>query len=267
VVDPPVVLSIAGSDSSGGAGLAADLRTFVAEGVWGALAVTAVTAQDAGGVSGSYPVAPHAVAAQISSVRRGMEVAAVKTGMLGTGAIVAAVADELADAPVATLVVDPVLRATGGQPLLDHDGVMTMVERLLPLATLVTPNLPEAEALLGRTLAGRSDMAGAARDLARMGPRSVLLKGGHLTGEESPDLLLCDGRVHWLEGSRLPGGGARGTGCVLSAAIAARLALGDEVLEACLHAKQLVTAALRRAIPLGTGSRGLWPATRSGEPA
>jgi hydroxymethylpyrimidine/phosphomethylpyrimidine kinase len=257
-----VVLTVAGSDSGGGAGIQADLRTFAVEGVWGTAAITAVTAQSTSGLISSSQIPPEKVADQIRAVVSGMAVAAVKTGMLASGATVDVVARELERAGGVNLVVDPVIRSTLGVSLLDEGGVAALQTRLLPLCAVFTPNIPEAEILLGGSIEGRADMVEAARELIRLGPQAVLLKGGHLRSDISPDLLLQGGDAVWLDGSRIAGGGAHGTGCVLSASIAARLALGASVEQACRHAKELVHVALMRSEKVGSGPRVLWPESR-----
>lgn len=241
----PIALTVAGTDSSGGAGVVADVRTFAAHGVWAAVAVTAVTAQNAAGVGGIALIEPALVQAQMRSVA---DVRAVKTGMLGTAATVEAVADAL---PACPLVVDPVIVSTSGTPLLDAAGVDALRRRLLPAAAVVTPNLAEAAALTGGAVGSRREMEQAALALLRLGCRAVLVTGGHLDDGTAADCLLGGaGAPVWLEGTRLAGS-AHGTGCVLSAAIAAGLALGDVVEDACRHAKDFVTRALERAGPAG----------------
>jgi hydroxymethylpyrimidine kinase/phosphomethylpyrimidine kinase len=244
-VNRPIALTVAGTDSGGGAGVVADVRTFAAHGVWPAVAVTAVTAQNAAGVSGVALIEPALVRSQIESVAG---VRAAKTGMLGTAAIVAAVADSLPDCP---LVVDPVILSTSGTPLLDGAGVHALRRRLVPVATLVTPNLAEAAVLTGTGVASRGDMVEAARALVGLGCAAALVTGGHLEGGTAADCLVVgDADPVWLEAPRVPRS-AHGTGCVLSAAVTARLALGDPVEDACRHAKSFVTRAVEGAGPEG----------------
>jgi hydroxymethylpyrimidine/phosphomethylpyrimidine kinase len=257
-------MTVAGSDSCGGAGIQADLRTFAAEGVWGAAAVTAVTAQNTRGVQAVEAMPTEVVVGQIRSVLSDVAVAAVKTGMLCSGDTVRAVGEELESAEIACLVVDPVIRSTSGAVLLDEPGVDALVHRLIPMCTVVTPNIEEAEILARRSISTRSDMVRAALEISRMGAPSVLLKGGHLEDEDCPDLLLVKGRPWWIEGARVAGPGAHGTGCVLSASLAARLALGATVEDSARHAKRVVGAALSRSIEIGGGARVLWP---QGDPA
>jgi len=240
----PTALTVAGSDSSGGAGIQADLRAFAAFGVWGAAAVTAITAQNHGGVLAARLVDPDLVAAQIEAVAGAGVVGAVKTGMLGDASVVEAVGAALERTGLRPLVVDPVQTASRGGQLLAPAARPVLVERLLPMCRLLTPNLPEAEALLGVTIAAREDMPGAAEALAGLGPQAVLLKGGHLSGPDSPDLLWQAGGITWLDGPRLPVRHSHGTGCTLSAAVAAGLARGDGLVDACRQAKAYVALAL-----------------------
>jgi len=239
-------LSIAGSDSGGGAGIQADLKTFAAFGVYGASAVTAVTAQNTLAVSGVHPMPAEVVAAQLDAVLGDLGADAIKTGMLAKGAIVEVVAQRLRDR--ANVVVDPVLASSSGTPLLDEAGVGALKRELLPLALIVTPNLPEAAALTGR-----SDPREAARAIHDLGPRHVVIKGGHAAGD--PDDLLFDGRGFTVfQGERVDTAHTHGTGCTFSAAIAAGLALGKAVPEAVDGAKRYVTAALKQAYAVGRGT-------------
>jgi len=252
-----VALTIAGTDSGGGAGVAADLKTFEAHGVWGTAAITAVTAQNTLGVQAFEAVTPELVRAQIASVAADIGVDAAKTGMLASAAVVEAVAVTVAELGVGPLVVDPVLVSKHGDRLLATDAVDAVRTLLLPLATVLTPNLPEAEALVGFPVRDRAGMEAAARALVELGAEVVLVKGGHLAdGERSPDCLLvadsADGPV-WLEGPRLPGRHTHGTGCVLSAAIAAELARGMEPADACVAAKRFVERAIASGLGLGSG--------------
>jgi hydroxymethylpyrimidine/phosphomethylpyrimidine kinase len=252
-----VALTIAGTDSGGGAGVVADLKTFEAHGVWGTAAITAVTAQNTLGVQAFEAVTPELVRAQIASVAADFGVDAAKTGMLASAEVVEAVATTVAQLGVGPLVVDPVLVSKHGDRLLAPDAVDAVRTLLLPLATVLTPNLPEAEALVGFPVRTRADMESAARALVEMGPEVVLVKGGHLAdGERSPDCLLvadaADGPV-WLDGPRLPGRHTHGTGCVLSAAIAAELARGMEPADASVAAKRFVERAIGAGVALGSG--------------
>lgn len=248
-----VALTIAGSDSGGGAGIVADLKTFEAHGVWGTCAVVAVTAQDTVGVRAFEAVSPALVRQQIEAVGRDIGVHAAKTGMLATAEHVEAARDGLAAIGNPPVVVDPVLVSKHGDALLDERAVATMRDVLLPVAAVVTPNIPEAEALTGMRIRGRDDMAVAAEALSGTGAAVVLLKGGHLEGDRSPDLVWCDGTATWLDAERIPGRHTHGTGCVLSAAIAAELARGMDPVDACVAAKRFVERAIAAGLPLGTG--------------
>jgi hydroxymethylpyrimidine/phosphomethylpyrimidine kinase len=247
-------MTIAGVDSSGGAGVAADLKTFQALGVWGTVAVTAVTAQNSLGITATHLIPPGVIAAQIAAVAGDVTVAAAKTGMLGSTAGVEAVAAGLERAGIARLVVDPVLVSKHDERLLATDAVAVLRLLLLPRATVLTPNLPEASALLGQPVGDRTDMPGAASALRALGADTVLLKGGHLPDDQSSDDLLCGPEgSEWLPGPRLPGRHTHGTGCVLSAAIAAYLSRGADPAAACRRGKEFVTAAIRAGGPLGRG--------------
>ena len=248
-----VALTVAGSDSGGGAGIQADLRTFAAHGLHGASAITAVTAQNTVAVVDYVALEPRMVVAQIDAVASDMPVAAVKTGMLATRPIVEAVAEAIARWRLPHLVVDPVMVAKSGDRLLDSAAEAAYRDRLFPLAEVVTPNLAEAEALLGRPVRSVEAMAQAARDLRALGPRSVLVKGGHLEGD--PVDVFFDGqRTEELRAPRIATRNTHGTGCTLSAAIAARLALGADAREAVRDAKAYLTEALRGAYTLGRGA-------------
>jgi hydroxymethylpyrimidine/phosphomethylpyrimidine kinase len=245
-----VALTVAGSDSSGGAGIQADLKTFAAHGVFGASAITALTAQNTLGVAAVHAVPPAFVAAQIDAVADDLSIAAVKTGMLLDAGIVAAVAKTLRRRALPNLVVDPVMVSKSGARLLQDDAVKALVEHLLPLATLVTPNLPEAAVLTG----GEEDRREAARCIAGLGARAVLIKGGHATGPEAIDLFYEDGHFETLASPRRETRHTHGTGCTLSAAITARLALGDRLFEAVKSAKAYLDRALAKAPGLGRGA-------------
>jgi hydroxymethylpyrimidine/phosphomethylpyrimidine kinase len=257
----PVALTIAGSDSSGGAGIVADLKTFEAHGVWGTVALTAVTAQNTLGVQAVETLTPEMVRAQIASVVADLGVDAAKTGMLGAADVVIEVARTVVELGVRPLVVDPVMVASTGGRLLDVDAVDAIVRHLLPHAAVVTPNLAEASALVGFDVTDRPTMERAARALGQMGPQVVLVKGGHLAGDASPDCLLVAGEdLVWLEGPRLPDGGAHGSGCVLAAAICAELARGMEPADACVAAKRFVARAIEAGRPVGAGVVPVEPA-------
>jgi hydroxymethylpyrimidine/phosphomethylpyrimidine kinase len=248
-----VALTIAGSDSGGGAGIQADLKTFESFGVWGTSALTGVTAQNTLGVHASLVLPPELVRAQIDAVVGDLGVAATKTGMLGSAAVIDAVAAAVAEHHLAPLVVDPVLVTSHGELLLERDAVSVLRDILLPHATVLTPNLPEAEALLSHPIRGLEAMAEAAAALAGFGPDAVLLKGGHLGGDRSPDLLWHRGCTEWLDGPRLPGRHTHGTGCTLSAAVCAQLALGESIPDACRRAKEFVAGAIAAGPEVGQG--------------
>ncbi len=250
----PRALTIAGSDSGGGAGIQADLKTFSALGVFGTTALTAVTVQNTLGVSGYEELSPATVADQIRAVVTDIGVDAAKTGMLASRPIVEAVADAVAETGVPNLVVDPVFVSKHGHALLAPDAVEALRSRILPLAALVTPNLPEASGLVGEPVRTPADMERAARTILGLGAGAVLVKGGHLEGSGGADDLFFDGeRLEWLRGERIPTRHTHGTGCVLSSAIAAHLALGLELLEAVRAGKAFVTEAIRHALALGGG--------------
>lgn len=262
---PPRLLTIAGSDSGGGAGIQADLKTFAAHGGYGMSVITAVTAQNTRSVTAVHEIPPTVVAVQIDAVFEDLGVDAVKVGMLGSAAVVRSVASRLrqwlAEQPELPVVLDPVMVAKTGDALLAEDAIATLAECLLPLATVVTPNLPEAERLTGLSVAGEDERRAAARKLALKGPGpipgrrgpSVLIKGGHGSGAEVVDLLLHRGDVRRFVHPRLVTRATHGTGCTLSSAIAARLARGEEVPDAIEGAIGYLTEAMEAAFDLGGG--------------
>jgi hydroxymethylpyrimidine/phosphomethylpyrimidine kinase len=235
---PPVALTIAGSDCSSGAGIQADLKTFQHYRVHGLTAVTCVVSETANVVRAVHPVPVAVVADQVSLMLDAFPVAAAKTGMLFSAAHVRAVAEILAGRRDFPWVVDPVMIASTGDPLLEPDAMQAYRDELLPLARVLTPNLHEAEALLGRRLSSHDDLEPAARELARSFGTAVLLKGGHLDGADCIDLLADGGKVYRYSAPRLPVPGSHGTGCTLSAAITAGLALGMPLPEAVASAKE-----------------------------
>ncbi len=246
------VLSIAGSDPSAGAGIQQDLKVATLLGAYGLTVLTAVTVQNTTGVREVQPLVPELVAAQLEAIFTDIKIDAVKVGMLATAAIVKVVAASLRQAAVPVVVVDPVLAASDGSPLLEEAGVEILKKELLPLTTLLTPNLAEAGRLTGREVGTVADMEMAAAGLLRLGPQSVLVKGGHLTG--APVDVLCDGRnCYQLPGERLPGPHTHGTGCALAAALATKLAQGRSLPEAVNQARELVAEAIRWGLPLGQG--------------
>ena len=247
-------LTIAGSDSGGGAGIQADLKTFMAFGVYGMSAVTALTAQNTVGVQGIFEVSPAFVRMQIESVMADIGADAAKTGMLGSEAIVRTVAEAVREFRIPNLVVDPVMVAKGGDPLLAPDACLALRTVLVPLASVLTPNIPEAEALLGRRIEGLEGMKKASRELRELGCRWVVLKGGHLEGDPEAVDILSDGeRLHLLRAPRLQTRNTHGTGCTFASAIAAGLARGRAVPDAVRRAKEYVTEAIRSGIALGRG--------------
>ena len=248
----PKALTIAGSDSGGGAGIQADLKTFSAFRVFGMSVITAVTAQNSLGVQGVENLPAAFVALQLRSVLSDFGAGAAKCGMLSTAPIIEAVAATLADDPVEKLVVDPVMVAKSGDALLQPDARQALIERVLPLALVVTPNLPEAESLAGIPVASRPDMEEAARRIHRLGPRYVLVKGGHLKGD-AIDLLWNGKAFTAFRAPRIDSGNTHGTGCTLSAAIAAGLARGQAIGDAIRDAKAYVTRAIREGFPAGRG--------------
>ena len=248
----PVALTIAGSDSGGGAGIQADLKTFAALGVHGTSAITAVTAQNTLGVSDYAELPLGIIRAQIDNVADDLAPTAAKTGMLASPEIIAVVAGAIQDHGIARLVVDPVMVAKGGAKLLQEDAVEALRVRLIPLATVITPNLPEAEVLLGRRIAGRDERERAARDLVGLGCRAAVLKGGH--ADDDADDVVWDGRtLRWLQGTRIDTRNTHGSGCTFSAAIAAHLARGSQIEDALLEAKAFVTGAIRDSLDIGHG--------------
>jgi hydroxymethylpyrimidine/phosphomethylpyrimidine kinase len=247
------LLIIAGSDPCAGAGLQQDLKVATMLGTYGLTVVTALTVQNSQGVSAVHPVAPEVVAAQLEAVLSDLPVAAVKVGMLATGALVHTVAHRLRDLTKIPLVLDPVLAAGGGFPLLDEDGLAPLKAELFPLTHLLTPNAPEAARLTGMSIESPDDLAAAARCLQSMGPRWVLAKGGHLPGE--PVDVLTDGKnTYRLAGARLAAPHHHGSGCVLASACAAALAQGYSLPEAVNRARALVQEALQFGLPLGQGA-------------
>ncbi len=243
--NPPVALSIAGSDSAAGAGIQVDLKTFSALGVFGATVITAVTAQNTVGVQAVHAVPADMVEAQLSSVLDDLPVAAVKTGMLANARNVAAIAGRAARGELPSLVVDPVMVSSSGTRLLDDEAEEAYRARLIPEARVLTPNLREASALVGRQLRNLEDMAGAARELRSWGPEVVVVKGGHLSEGDATDVVYDGRQVRLLREERVDTPNLHGTGCTLSAAIAAYLAIGEPVERAIESAKRYVTDAIR----------------------
>jgi hydroxymethylpyrimidine/phosphomethylpyrimidine kinase len=249
-----IALSVAGSDSAGGAGIQADLKTFAALGVHGATAITALTAQNTLGVAGVHVVPSGFVIAQMKAVAADLEVGAIKIGMLGTTPIIEAVAEGLNSFPDIPVVLDPVMVAATGAVLLDKEAIASLKRVLLPRALVITPNLPEAAQLLGAKQAeGEDEMRAQAQELKRQGAKSVLIKGGHAKGPMAVDLLLDHEGELRLEAPRIQTKHDHGTGCTLSSAIAAELAKGAALREAVTKAKAFVSAAIARAEELHIG--------------
>ena len=253
---PPTALTIAGSDSGGGAGVQADLKTFLSCRVHGMSAITAVTVQNSLGVTGFYELPPRAVAEQIESVATDIGVHAAKTGMLASAAIMDAVAQTVRRLEIRPFVVDPVAASQHGDPLLRQDALSALRELIIPLATLITPNLGEVRLLTGIEVRSRADMDDAARALHALGPQWVLVKGGHLTGDAGADAVdvLFDGQqFHEFAAPRRDTPHTHGSGDTLAAAITASLARGHDVPTAVRHGKQFITGAIAGSFPLGAG--------------
>ncbi|HOJ95433.1 MAG TPA: bifunctional hydroxymethylpyrimidine kinase/phosphomethylpyrimidine kinase [Methanospirillum sp.] len=253
----PAALTIAGSDPSGGAGIQMDLRTFAKTGVWGMAVITALTAQNAAQVTGSWPLEPVVVQEQIRSVLEDITPGAVKTGMLANDRIIQVVSEGIAEG--IPLVIDPVMVSTSGFRLLDADAINTLCNRLIPEAFLVTPNIPEAEILSGiDTISSPEEMEKAGEIIMDMGAEYVLVKGGHGTGHESVDLLISERGVISYKARRLPYA-VHGSGCSFSAAITGYLAQGHTIQTACEQAKQLISIGIIRAISGKSGHKIINP--------
>ncbi|MDI5932543.1 bifunctional hydroxymethylpyrimidine kinase/phosphomethylpyrimidine kinase [Halomonas kalidii] len=255
----PNVLTIAGSDPSGGAGIQADLKTFSALGAYGTSVITALTAQNTRGVTGVHPVPADFIARQLSTLLDDVEIDAVKIGMVASREVAETLGTLLERRRPRWIVLDPVMVAKSGDVLVDDAGIRAVREVLVPLADLVTPNLPEAAVLLDCAEPhDRAAMAALAPGLRALGAGAVLLKGGHLAGDACPDLLITSDATHWLEGPRIATGNLHGTGCTLSSAIATRLALGDALPDAVAAAKTWLATALGESHRLAVG-RGHGP--------
>jgi hydroxymethylpyrimidine/phosphomethylpyrimidine kinase len=248
----PVALTIAGSDSGGGAGIQADLKTFAALGVHGTSAITAITAQNTVAVTDIFELPPTLITAQIAAVVDDIGVDAAKTGMLSSSDIIDAVAAAVKRFGIRNLVVDPVMVAKGGGRLLRDDAVEALRTQLLPLAAIITPNLPEAEVLLGRPIRTLDERRKAARDLVAMGSRAAVVKGGHADGDVT-DVYWDGTQLVELKVERVATGNTHGSGCVFSAAITAGLATGREPLAAVRDAKEFITGAIEGSLELGRG--------------
>ena len=250
----PRVLTIAGSDSGGGAGIQADLKTMSALGCFGMSAITALTAQNTTGVRAIHAVPPQMLTDQIDAVVEDIGVDAVKIGMLHAPDIVAAVANAIDKHQLRRVVLDPVMVATSGAVLIDNPAIAALVEQLFPRVDIITPNLDEASLLVGRTLQSEQDMQQAAHQLQEMGAAAVLLKGGHLQGDTVSDLFLSrEGQTQWLRAPRIHSHNTHGTGCTLSSAIASHLALGHTLTEAIAQAHRYIRQALQSGAAVRTG--------------
>lgn len=249
---PPRVLTVAGSDSGGGAGIQADIKVVTSLGGYAMSAITALTAQDTRGVWGVHAVPPRFVAQQVDLCLADIGADAVKTGMLCNAAIVRAVADVFRRRAVRNLVVDPVMFSKSGHRLLDEEAEKALIRRILPLARVVTPNLHEAARLVGYEVTGQKDMLRAAEDILRMGPQAVIVKGGHLRGT-ARDLVYDGASLAWLPSPRIRTPNTHGTGCSFSAALAFGLAKGLSFPAAAALAKRFITQAIRASLPLGHG--------------
>jgi len=246
------VLTIAGSDSGAGAGIQADLKTFAAHGVYGSSAITAITAQNTVGVTAVLALSPKLVAAQIDAIIDDIGADAVKTGMLANAAIIGLVADRIIEYRLKNLVVDPVMVATSGDLLIRQNAVAVLRSKLIPLAAVVTPNIPEAEVLTGMKLRTAEEIKEAARRIVKMGTQTVIVKGGHLKGP-AMDLFFDGKKFTPLDAPRIRTQNTHGTGCTLSAAIAANLAQGEKIATAVANAKRYITQALRHSYRIGAG--------------
>lgn len=247
------VLTIAGSDCSGGAGIQADLKTMVAFGVYGMSVVTALTAQNTTGVSGIMEVDPEFVAKQIDAVFTDIRPDAVKIGMVANSALIRVIAEKLKEYNAKNIVVDPVMVSTSGNRLLKDDAVESLTNSLMPLAKIITPNIPEAEVVSGTRIRDRESMAESGRIIAKKTGTAVLVKGGHLHDRADDLLVKCEGAEEWFYSERIDNPNTHGTGCTLSSAVGCGLALGLSVRESVRFAKEYITDALRSGIDLGNG--------------
>lgn len=248
---PPVVLSIAGFDPSSGAGITADLQTILAHGCYPITCITALTVQTTQGVKRVEPIRAEIVRDTLRELAKDFHIAAVKIGMLGSGEVAAAVADFLRPAAFEHVVLDPILKSSSGADLIDEKGRQIIRERLLPLAEVITPNLAEAEALVGSPVHNSKEIRHAASRLNALGARGVVITGGHR--DQAIDLLSLQGRMEEFHAEKIESRSTHGTGCAFSTAIACELAKGNSVREAVISAKQFVTDAIRNAVPIGKG--------------
>lgn len=246
-------LTIAGSDSSGGAGIQADIKTMISNGVYAMSAVTALTAQNTTGVTGIMEVSPEFLETQIDAVFTDIFPDAVKIGMVSSGLLIESIAKKLAEYGAVNIVVDPVMVATSGAKLISDDAVETLKRDLLPMAAVITPNIPEAEVLSGKAIRTKEDMESAAREIGKRYQCAVLCKGGHSVNDAN-DLLYRDGTCSWFYGKRINNPNTHGTGCTLSSAIASNLAKGYNMDKAVEYAKDYISEALAAMLDLGHGS-------------
>lgn len=247
------VLTIAGSDCSGGAGIQADLKTIAAHKMYGMSAITALTAQNTTGVYGILESTPEFLANQLDCIFTDIFPDAVKIGMVSSAPLIRIIAQKLGQYAPKNIVVDPVMISTSGSKLLADDAAGELCQQLLPLATLLTPNLPEAEVLSGLRICSEEDMIAAAQKIAQIYPCAILVKGGHF-GSSADDLLYLSGECHWFRSARIQTKNTHGTGCTLSSAIACNLAAGDSLPDSVLHAKKYVGGALADGLNLGAGN-------------
>ncbi len=247
------VLTIAGSDCSGGAGIQADLKTMTVHGVYAMSAITALTAQNTTGVYGVLESTPEFLAKQLDCIFQDIFPDAVKIGMVSSSALIRVIVEKLREYNARNIVVDPVMVSTSGSKLLRDDAAQALIEELMPLGTVVTPNIPEAEVLSGLTVRSKADMEAAAAKIGEKYQGAVLVKGGHLA-DTADDLLYQNGVCHWIAGEHIDNPNTHGTGCTLSSAIASNLALGFELPESVRRAKEYITGALRANLDLGKGS-------------
>ncbi|MDY2713607.1 MAG: bifunctional hydroxymethylpyrimidine kinase/phosphomethylpyrimidine kinase [Candidatus Faecivivens sp.] len=246
-------LTIAGSDCSGGAGIQADLKTMTVNGVYAMSAITALTAQNTTGVAGILEVTPDFLKQQIDMIFDDIRPDAVKIGMVSSSALIRVIAERLRFYHAENIVVDPVMVATSGSALMKNDAVETLIDQLLPLATLVTPNIPEAQVLSGMSIETEEEMEAAARKIGDACHCAVLVKGGHNINDAN-DLLYTDGKLQWFYGKRIDNPNTHGTGCTLSSAIAANLAKGYPLTQSVQKAKEYISGALAAMLDLGNGS-------------
>ena len=247
------ILTIAGSDSSGGAGIQADIKTITAHKMYAMSAITALTAQNTTGVYGIMEATPEFVANQLDCIFTDIYPDAVKIGMVSNSEIISVIAEKLGEYGAKNIVVDPVMVATSGSDLMQGGAEDTLIKKLIPLATVITPNIPEAEVLSGMKIETHSDMENAAKIIAEKTQGAVLIKGGHLT-DTADDLILANGKAVWLKSERISNPNTHGTGCTLSSAIACNLAAGKDIETAIKNAKEYITDALKAGLDLGKGS-------------